>query len=378
MEGEDIDNISTGDIHIAVCQTGVPGVWRDMDSIPNDLSRWCTPFSLSDSTSTTFKLPCYYCNVTSGEEPGFGPGEYDINEPWILAETGLNKSQAPQCCGDDSGEFERNNSCLPGACNPGYTQSNIFVCCDKATDCVSNASSAFPKCYDEFTVMDADGFGGNERCVNGRWADNTVPTCNIEWINVDSGSGYVSGTNKMWYNPSAIGSFTVNASYSDSGPLVSPLNTTTFPYTTSAGTTFYFGAGEEGSANRSWQYNWNTGSTESSNFSVLVNDSHNNIGNCTFEVILDNQGASGGSVSYTNGYVTSSTLTITLNNGVDNPGGSGLAYVQLQRKQAVLSGGSCGAYGAWSDVGSQTLGQTSYDDAVSTATCYKYQYQVTD
>ena len=61
-----------------------------------------------------------------------------------------------------------------------------------------------------------------------------------------------------------------------------------------------------------------------------------------------------GSVTYTNGYVTSTSLSVSFSatdagSGVNSAGG------QLMRRSATLSSGNCGSYGSFTQVGSTGL-----------------------
>lgn len=91
---------------------------------------------------------------------------------------------------------------------------------------------------------------------------------------------------------------------------------------------------------------------------------------------VDSLGPSGGSLSYTNGYITTTSVTITLNQGTDT---SGIASVQLQRSRGTLSAGACASFGAWSNIGTQSPGSTSAtDSSLASARCYMYRYVATD
>jgi hypothetical protein len=85
---------------------------------------------------------------------------------------------------------------------------------------------------------------------------------------------------------------------------------------------------------------------------------------------------SGGSVSYTAGYTTAATASISFTPGTD--AGSGLASGSglLQRSSATLSGGTCGTFGAFAtDVTNPASPTTS---ALTSSTCYQYRYLISD
>ena len=86
-----------------------------------------------------------------------------------------------------------------------------------------------------------------------------------------------------------------------------------------------------------------------------------------------------GSVSYTDGYETGTTATVTVSEGSD--GVSGIASVQLYKKEATLTGGlcTCGDYGNWEAEGTQTAGTTtSVEVATTSGKCYMFKYESTN
>ena len=85
---------------------------------------------------------------------------------------------------------------------------------------------------------------------------------------------------------------------------------------------------------------------------------------------------SGGSVSYTEGYITAATASITFTPGTD--AGSGLASGSglLQRASATLSGGSCGTFGAFATVVTDPASPTA--SGLTSGDCYQYRYLISD
>jgi hypothetical protein len=85
---------------------------------------------------------------------------------------------------------------------------------------------------------------------------------------------------------------------------------------------------------------------------------------------------SGGSISYTAGYTTAATASITFTPGTDS--GSGLASGSglLQRASATLTGGSCGTFGAFATVATNPSSPTS--SALTSGNCYQYRYLISD
>jgi hypothetical protein len=84
---------------------------------------------------------------------------------------------------------------------------------------------------------------------------------------------------------------------------------------------------------------------------------------------------SGGSITYTNGYTTSPTITYTL--GTDDISGINNSSGKIQRAEATLSNNVCSSFTSFSDLVTEYDG--SYiDTSVVEGNCYKYQYLISD
>jgi hypothetical protein len=93
--------------------------------------------------------------------------------------------------------------------------------------------------------------------------------------------------------------------------------------------------------------------------------------------LLDTTAPSGGSVTYTNGYLTSASVSVTLTQGTDSGSGVNAGSGILQRSTGTLSNGGCTGFGSFSTIA--TNPSLSYTDSVVTdGHCYKYQYLVSD
>ena len=93
-------------------------------------------------------------------------------------------------------------------------------------------------------------------------------------------------------------------------------------------------------------------------------------------VTVDNA-APTGSISYTNGYLTSTSVAVTFSaadalTGVDTTTG------QLLRATAPLTAGTCGTFGSFAQIGSTGVTSPFTDTSVTTGSCDKYEYQVSD
>ncbi|MGD0084891.1 MAG: putative Ig domain-containing protein [Acidimicrobiales bacterium] len=84
-----------------------------------------------------------------------------------------------------------------------------------------------------------------------------------------------------------------------------------------------------------------------------------------------------GSVSYTNGYVITTSVSVSFSATDGSGSGVNSASGQLKRASSALSGGTCTTFGAYSQVGSTGL-SSPYADTVVSGNCYKYEYVVSD
>ena len=96
--------------------------------------------------------------------------------------------------------------------------------------------------------------------------------------------------------------------------------------------------------------------------------------NAPFTLTADNT-APTGTVTYANTTQASTSVTVTFT-GTDSE--SGVATRLLQRASAPLTGTTCGTYGAFATVAGGTNPTSPFTDTVTTGSCYKYQYVVTD
>lgn len=93
-------------------------------------------------------------------------------------------------------------------------------------------------------------------------------------------------------------------------------------------------------------------------------------------VRLDTQLSSGGSITYADGYYTAASVSIALVNGGDGAG-AGVVSRDLQRSEAALSNGACGAFGGFASlVMNPALAYP--DNSVASGKCYRYVYVETD
>ncbi|MBV8236016.1 MAG: chitobiase/beta-hexosaminidase C-terminal domain-containing protein, partial [Acidimicrobiia bacterium] len=111
---------------------------------------------------------------------------------------------------------------------------------------------------------------------------------------------------------------------------------------------------------------------------VVTDNAGNTASSSIVSTTVDNTAPSGGSVTYTNGYFTSASISVTFSNGTDSGSGINTATTQLQRASATLSGGTCGTFGSFSNIGPAAPTSPYADTSVVGGNCYEYQYLVSD
>jgi uncharacterized delta-60 repeat protein len=86
----------------------------------------------------------------------------------------------------------------------------------------------------------------------------------------------------------------------------------------------------------------------------------------------------GGSISYTNGYQTNTSVTLAVADGTDALSGVDTTSRVTQRKSATLTGGICGSFGTFSTKTTTGTYPSFIDSTVTTGNCYQYQYKAYD
>lgn len=110
-----------------------------------------------------------------------------------------------------------------------------------------------------------------------------------------------------------------------------------------------------------------------------VADIATNSGDTNFNLIYDASAPTGGSITYTNGYFTTTSVPITYTLGTDTLAGLNNSTGKIQRKSATLtpSTGTCGTYSSFSNLVTEYDGSYT-DTSVTNGNCYKYQYLIQD
>jgi hypothetical protein len=142
----------------------------------------------------------------------------------------------------------------------------------------------------------------------------------------------------------------------------------------------FIGTSTSGSGS-SWSYTWSTGQPLDGSYQVIAvgTDNVDNtdvVPSTSIPVTVDNT-APTGSVTYTNGYQNTTSVAVTFS-ATDGVSGINASTGQLLRASASLSGGTCGTFGSYSQVGTTGLTSPYTDNSVASGNCYRYEYVVSD
>jgi uncharacterized repeat protein (TIGR01451 family) len=98
-----------------------------------------------------------------------------------------------------------------------------------------------------------------------------------------------------------------------------------------------------------------------------------------FTLTSDVTAPAGGSLSYTDGWFTSPSVSVSFTPGTDGGSGPNAASRLLQRSDATLAGGACGSYGGYATVTGGTNPTSPFaDTSVASGSCYQYRYLASD
>ena len=91
---------------------------------------------------------------------------------------------------------------------------------------------------------------------------------------------------------------------------------------------------------------------------------------------VDTTAPTGGSIAYTDGYNTSSSVALTVNDGIDAHSGINISSRIVQRRTATLANGVCSEYGEYSTIAESGTYPNFTDTTIASGYCYQYQYLV--
>lgn len=211
-------------------------------------------------------------------------------------------------------------------------------------------------------------------------ADATPPVNNITHVVGTGGSAQQGSSTTFFYRGSIAGSLRLSNALTDvggSGPASSVTGqlagtTTGWSHSASSVSTPTGGPFESG------VFSWAAGTTSEPTVGVAGLDNAGNTAGSTVQFRLDNASPTGGAIGYPNGFVTASSITVTLDPVTDPL--SGVGSRTLQRATAPLTNNACGAFTAFANAATIAESATVVNSGqpVVNNTCYQYRYVVTD
>lgn len=181
----------------------------------------------------------------------------------------------------------------------------------------------------------------------------------------------------MFYQGIAAGSFTLTNAVTDSD--AGPFSSTTSDLAGDSAGWAHAPATvvtPAGGPYVSQPFSWSPGTTSAPSLAVTGRDVAGNSATTKLKFVNDSSAPTAGTISYRSGYQPDESVTVTFTSGTDS--GSGIATRQLQSSAASLDSGTCGAFGAFTDVGANNPTSPYTDSQVDDQTCYQYRYVVTD
>jgi hypothetical protein len=244
-----------------------------------------------------------------------------------------------------------------------------------ATTCIESAVPTGQWKY-SVTPVFATNWVGVESAKSATVAVDGIAPTNAVTLSGITGGAWLTGTT-LYYAGSAAGSLTLTNAVTDadSGPASSQTaaltgTTTGWTHTPSTVST------PSGGPYVSNPFAWTAGTTSGPGEVVTGRDVADNTATTNLTFVNDSTAPSAGTVSYVNGSAGGTSVSVSFTTGTD--AGSGIGTRLLQRASAPATGITCGAYGAFATVTGGTNPTSPFVDTVTTATCYKYQYVVSD
>lgn len=180
-------------------------------------------------------------------------------------------------------------------------------------------------------------------------------------------NAYGSGSGDVYYRSTAsAGSFRVTATATDAAGIAAY----TFP---TLGTGWASAPGSLGVTTYSWS-TANPAAPGTKNVTA-TNNAGATSGTAPFTLTADDTAPTAGTVTYPGGTTKDTTVSVGFTTGTD--AASGIGTRLLQRASAPLTGSTCGSYGAFSTVATNPA-SSPVVDTVTSGSCYKYQYVVSD
>ncbi len=197
-----------------------------------------------------------------------------------------------------------------------------------------------------------------------------VPTA----LTGDAAQHYDATTSTLWFRPSGTGSFSLGATAADAQSGVVHVS---FPDV--SGTTGWTGStggnDSTGPYSSPADYSWTSGADGLGSLTITAGNGSGLSTADSLTVSADSTAPTGQTADLTGGpWYTTLSVPLTLDNGADSQSGIDSATGLVERSEATLSNGTCGTFGPWTTV-TLTAGA---DTTVTSGTCYRYRYTVSD
>jgi hypothetical protein len=224
------------------------------------------------------------------------------------------------------------------------------------------------------TATTTDGAGNVSTAQRSIVVDNEGPVSSLHSLTPVTGTSFqhVSGST-IYVNTNESGSFTARVNASDG---ISGIQSVNFPDLDGAAIVWTPAGSSDTTAPYETTYGWTPGAASPGTVQVTAYDQIGASSTVSFTVTGDGNPPLGATVSYANSLISTSSTSVTFSTGSD--GGSGIGSWQLQRRDATQSGGVCGAFGTWSDVGPASPASPYSDATLGTLNCYQYRVLIAD
>ena len=195
--------------------------------------------------------------------------------------------------------------------------------------------------------------------------DTTAPSTPTLTLTESSPFEFINSST-LYYNPTGTNSATFGVG-ATTGDAESGITKVTFPAI--AGMT---GGGDVGSSPYQTSYSWTAPTATSGSQTVTARNNAGLTASASFTLTADTSAPIGGSITYTDGYNTTGSVTVTTANGSDAGSGLNASSAVLQRDSIALTNGTCGTFaGNWTAA-------VSPDTSLVSGTCYRYRYLISD
>jgi hypothetical protein len=328
----------------------------------------------SYSTSLTLNL-----SLAKGSDSGSGLA--DGSAPTDLPDT-LTRASAPLISSDGIAD---------GTC--GTYSSYVQVQANNPPFTLTDTVPADDTCYRyQYLVADHVGNLATYTSPDIKVQTAAAPSLTPSGVTLTAVSGInsqsVTGTT-VYYNPAQSGSFNVDATASAPYSGVAQMNYPAIAGFTGGGAVTSPLTGTTFRATYEWSANGTSPSPGPQPLSATNYAGQTATNPTAFSIISDAAGPSGGSVdatglSGTGGrYSSSTTLNVAFSPGIDSGAGLAATGAQLLRASASLtsngvSNGTCGTFGAYTQVGANDPSSPVSNTVSVDGTCYRYQYVVAD